>query len=118
MDEKSGSHNLHLCVVTLIVCTLVSAVAIIWIVDFVQESFQSTNAMALIITANDGIKSDDPNLEHNLSVATDALSMCKDFAWSLVVGLLVCLFAMGVRIKRTPFGGVGVNGRGRESKRL
>jgi hypothetical protein len=117
MDEENGNHNLHLCVVTLIVCTLVSAISIIWIVDFVQESFQSTNAMALIIT-DAGIKSDDPNLEHNLSVATDTLSMCKDFAWSLVVGLLVCLFAVGVRIKRTPFGGVGVKGRGRESKRL
>jgi hypothetical protein len=73
--------------------------------------------MALIIT-NAGIKSDDPNLERNLSVATDALSMCKDFAWALVVGLLVCLFAVGVRIKRTPFGRVGVKGKGRESKRL
>jgi ABC-type branched-subunit amino acid transport system permease subunit len=116
MDEKNGNHNLHLCVVTLIVCTLVSAASIIWIVDLVQESFQSTNAMALIIT-DAGIKSDDPNLERNLSVATDALSMCKDFAWALVVGLLVCLTAVIVRIKRSPFGGVGVKGRGRESKR-
>ena len=117
MDEKNGNHNLHLCVVTLIVCTLVSAVAIICIVDFVQESFQSTNAMALIIT-DAGIKSDDANLERNLSVSSDALSMCKDFAWSLVVGLLVCLTAVVVRIKRTPIVGVGVKGRGRESKRL
>jgi hypothetical protein len=117
MEEENENHNLHLCVVTLIVCTLLSAASIIWIVDLVQESFQSTNAMALIIT-NAGIKSDDPNLEQNLSVATDALSMCKDFAWALVTGLLVCLFAVGVRIKRTPFGGVGVKGRGRESKRL
>ena len=117
MEEKNGNHNLHLCVVTLIVCTMVSAISIIFIVDFVQESFQSTNAMALIIT-DAGIKSDDPNLERNLSVATDALSMCKDFAWALVTGLLVCLFAVGVRIKRTPFGGVEVKGKGKESKRL
>jgi hypothetical protein len=118
MDEENGNHNLQLSILTLIVCTLLSAVSIIWIVDFVLESFQSTNAMALLIT-DAGIKSDDPNLEHNLSVATSALLSCKDFAWALVVGLVVCLLAMVIRIKRPPpFNLVGVKGRVGQSKRL
>ena len=117
MEEKNGNHNLLLCVVTLIVCTLVSAISIIWIVDFVQESFQSSNTMAILIT-DAGIKSDDPNLERNLSVAGDALMMCKDFAWALVIGLSVCLMAVGIRIKRTPFAGFVGKGRVSTSKRL
>ena len=117
MDEKNESHNLHLSIVTLIVCTLVSAISIIYICDFVLESFQSTNAMAMLIT-DSGIKSDDPNLEHNLFVAGQALMSCKDFAWALVVGLSVCLIAVGVRIKRTPLVAIGGKGRGSASKRL
>jgi hypothetical protein len=117
MEEKNGNHNLLLCVVTLIACTMVSAISIIFIVDFVQDSFQSSNTMALLIT-DAGIKSDDPNLERNLSAAGEALLMCKDFAWALVVGLMVCLIAVVVRIRRTPISGVGVSVRGKSSKRL
>lgn len=117
MDEKNENHNLHLSIVTLIVCTLVSAVSIIYICNFVLESFQSTTACAMLIT-DSGIKSDDPNLERNLSVAGQALMSCKDFAWALVVGLSVCLFAVVIRMKRPSFDGVGVKGRGAVSKRL
>lgn len=55
--------------------------------------------MALIIS-DTGIKSDDANLEHQLSSATLALKTCKDFASALAVGMFACLVSIVLRLRK------------------
>ena len=56
--------------------------------------------MALFIT-DTGLKSDDKNLEHQLSTATVTLNTLRDVGLAVVVGSLMVLTAMGFRIWRS-----------------
>lgn len=56
-----------------------------WTCDYVLASFQDSNTMALLIT-DAGLKSDDKNLEGNLTTATQTLRYLKDIGLSVVVG--------------------------------
>ncbi len=55
-------------------------------------------AVALITDA--GTKSDDKNLERNLSSATMALKACRDLGWALSVGCLGVGVAVFLRLRR------------------
>lgn len=88
-------------VASLVVVSAITAVACAWICGFVLSSFQDSNAMVMLIT-DAGTKSDDKNLEHNLSSATTALKMVRDIGWALGVGTVAVGIAVAIRIRRKP----------------
>jgi hypothetical protein len=98
-ESPSGDKNLLLAVALLVVAALLSAAASAFICDFVLRSFQDTNAMVMLIT-DAGTKSDDKNLERNLSAATLALKTCRDLGWALSVGCLGVGVAVFLRLRR------------------
>lgn len=61
--------------------------------DFVLRSFQDTNAMVMLIT-DSGTKSDDKNLEKNLSTATMALVYLRDIGSAVVIGSIGVAFSV------------------------
>ena len=85
--------------VALLVCSSVGAFAVAYIADYILSSFQDTNAMVMLIT-DAGTKSDDKNLERNLSVATMALKTCRDLGWALSVGCLGVGVAVFLRLRK------------------
>jgi hypothetical protein len=97
--QPSGSDNLLLAVAALVVVCTVTAVACAWICSFVLSSFADSNTMALLIT-DAGVKSDDKNLEHQLSSATMALKTVRDIGWALGVGSLTVGVAVFIRYRR------------------
>jgi hypothetical protein len=98
-QSPSGDKNLLLAVSGLVLAALVAAAASAYICDFVLRSFQDTNAMVMLIT-DAGTKSDDKNLEKNLSAATMALKTCRDLGWALSVGCLGVGVAVFLRFRR------------------
>ena len=99
MQSEKRNNNLLIAVLGLVVCALSSSVFTALSCDFVLDSFQSSNCMALIIS-DTGIKSDDLNLEHQLSSATIALQTIRDFGYALAIGSFGVLVAVLVRIRR------------------
>jgi hypothetical protein len=83
----------------LVLAAFVSAACSAFICDFVLRSFQDTNAMVMLIT-DAGTKSDDKNLERNLTSATLALKSCRDLGWALSVGCLGVGVAVFLRLRR------------------
>ena len=83
----------------MMVCAFVGAVGVYYLSDFVLSSFQDTNAMVMLIT-DAGTKSDDKNLEHQLTAATLGLKACRDLGWALAVGCLGVGVAVFLRIRR------------------
>lgn len=77
--------NLIFAVAGLLGIALLSAGFTAWACDYVVKGFQDSNTMALLIT-DAGIKSDDKNLEKQLSSATSALLMLRDVGLSVVIG--------------------------------
>ena len=98
-QSPSGDNNLLLAVALLVVAALMAAAASAFICDFVLRSFEDTQAMVLLIT-DAGTKSDDKNLERNLSSATLALTACRDLGWALSVGCLGVGVAVFLRLRR------------------
>lgn len=93
----SGSDtNLLIAVAGLVAFSAIAAIATAYICGFVLDSFQDTNAMVMLIT-DAGTKSDDKNLEKNLSSATLALKACRDLGLALAVGCAGCGVAVGLR---------------------
>lgn len=99
MQNVVKNNNLLIAVLGLVVCALTSAVFTALSCDYVLDSFQSSDCMALIIT-DTGIKSDDQNLEHQLSSATIALQGIRDFGYALAIGSGMVLVAVLIRIRR------------------
>lgn len=91
--------NLHLSISGLLIVALVTAVSVAWICGYVLDSFQDSNAMAMLIT-DAGVKSDDKNLEHHLTFATKALIICRDLGWALGIGSLGCGVAVFLRTRK------------------
>ena len=85
--------------VALLICSAVGAFSVAYIADYILSSFQSTNAMVMLIT-DAGTKSDDANLERQLSVATLGLKACRDLGWALAVGCLGVGVAVFLRFRR------------------
>jgi len=86
-------------VTILTVAAGMSAMGSAWICDSVLSAFGNSQTMALIIV--DGgkeLKSDDANLEHQLSTATLALQTIRDFGWALALGCFGVLVAVLVKV--------------------
>jgi len=100
-DQQKGSvdTNLLWAVSILTVAAGMSALGSAWICDTVLSAFGNSQTMALIIV--DGgkeLKSDDANLERQLSTATVALQTIRDFGWALALGCLGVLGAVLFRL--------------------
>jgi len=98
-QRPSGSDNLLLSVVGLLLVCAITAVLVASICAFVLDSFQDSHAMAMLIT-DAGVKSDDKNLERQLSQATLALKACRDLGWALGMGSLGVGVAVFIRSQR------------------
>jgi len=85
--------------VALLVCSAVGAFSVAYISSYILDSFQTTTAMVMLIT-DAGTKSDDANLERQLSVATLGLKACRDLGWALAVGCLGVGVAVFLRFRR------------------
>jgi hypothetical protein len=77
----------------------VGAFSVAYISSYILDSFQNTTAMVMLIT-DAGTKSDDANLERQLSVATLGLKACRDLGWALAVGCLGVGVAVFLRFRR------------------
>lgn len=100
-DPQKGSvdTNLLWAVTILTVAAGMSALGSAWICDSVLSAFGNSQTMALIIV--DGgkeLKSDDANLERQLSTATLALQTIRDFGWALALGCFGVLVAVLVKV--------------------
>jgi hypothetical protein len=95
-SERSDD-NLLIAVGIILAVSCVCALYTAWVVQGVLESFQNSQTMALLIT-DAGVKSDDANLERQLSSATAALKMSADIAYALVVASLMMGLALGWRV--------------------
>ena len=98
-SPRVADNNLLIAVTGLVLAAFVAAAASAYICDFVLRSFQDTNAMVMLIT-DAGTKSDDKNLERNLTAATTALKTCRDLGWALSVGCLGVGVAVFLRFRR------------------
>ena len=98
-QKRSVDTNLLWAVTILTVAAGLSAFGSAWICEMVLSAFGNSKTMALIIV--DGgkqLKSDDANLERQLSTATIALQTIRDFGWALSIGCFGVLGAVLVRI--------------------
>lgn len=99
-NQPSGSEaNLLWATVALVACAAVAAFAVAFISDYILNSFQDSNTMALLIT-DAGTKSDDAKLEGQLTTATQGLKACRDLGWALAVGCLGVGVAVFLRLRR------------------
>jgi hypothetical protein len=72
-----------------------SALGSAWICESVLSAFGNSQTMALIIVdGGKSLKSDDAQLEHQLSTATLALQTIRDFGWCIGMGCLGVLGAV------------------------
>ena len=102
-SPKSADTNLLWAVVMLTLAAGVSALGSAWICESVLSAFGSSQTMALIIVdGGKDLKSDDANLERQLSTATLALQTIRDFGWALAVGCFTVLVAVLVRVFYRP----------------
>ena len=70
-----------------------------WACSYVVSSFQDSNTMALLIT-DAGLKSDDKNLEANLTTATTTLLFLRDIGFAVLLGVGGVLITLGIRQSR------------------
>jgi len=98
-ESPSEGNNLLYAVGLLVIAAFVSAACSAFICDFVLRSFQDSQSMVLLIT-DAGTKSDDKNLERNLTSATLALKSCRDLGWALSIGCLGVGVAVFLRLRR------------------
>ena len=102
-SPRSADTNLLWAVVMLTLAAGVSALGSAWICESVLSAFGSSQTMALIIVdGGKDLKSDDANLERQLSTATLALQTIRDFGWALAVGCFSVLVAVLVRVFYRP----------------
>ena len=99
-NQPSGSDaNLLWATVALVACAGLAAVSVAFITDYILNSFQDTNAMVMLIT-DAGTKSDDKNLERQLTSATLGLKACRDLGWALAIGCVGVGVAVFLRLRR------------------
>ncbi len=98
-ESPSEGNNLLYAVGLLVIAAFVSAACSAFICDFVLRSFQDSQSMVLLIT-DAGTKSDDKNLERNLTSATLALKSCRDLGWALSVGCFGVGVGVFLRLRR------------------
>jgi len=100
-NQPSGGSetNLLWATVALLVCSAVGAFSVAYISSYILDSFQNTTAMVMLIT-DAGTKSDDKNLERQLTSATLGLKACRDLGWALAVGCVGVGVAVFLRFRR------------------
>ena len=84
---KKENKNFLIAIIGILAITLVSSLFCSLTIDYILQSFNNSHCMAMLIT-DAGIKSDDINLENNLSSATRTLITLKDISLALFVGSL------------------------------
>ena len=98
-QQASGEANLLWALMIITLACALAAFATYWICDYVVEGFSDSNTMALLIT-DAGTKSDDANLERQLTTATLGLKACRDLGWALSVGCVGVGVAVFLRFRR------------------
>ena len=102
-NPRSADTNLLWAVVLLTLSAGMAAIGSAWICETVLSAFGNSQTMALIIVdGGKALKSDDANLERQLSTATLALQTVRDFGWALGIGCLGVLGAVLVRVFYRP----------------
>lgn len=91
--------NLIWAVLGLVGVAALSAGFTAWACGYVVSSFQDSNTMALLIT-DAGLKSDDKNLERNLTTATTTLLFLRDIGVAVLLGVGGVLITLGIRQSR------------------
>jgi len=84
---KQENKNFLIAIIGILAITLVSSLFCSLTIDYILQSLNNSNCMVMLIT-DAGIKSDDINLENNLSSATQTLITLKDISLALFVGSL------------------------------
>jgi hypothetical protein len=84
---KQENKNFLIAIIGILAITLVSSLFCSMTIDYILQSLNNSNCMVMLIT-DAGIKSDDINLERNLSSATQTLITLKDISLALFVGSL------------------------------
>jgi hypothetical protein len=96
-NAEHHNHNLRLAVIGCVAVSMICALTVYLTADFILASFRSTDAMVMLIT-DAGLRSDDKNLERNLSSATLALATCRDVCLALFLGCCLIGGAMAVKL--------------------
>jgi hypothetical protein len=96
-SAEHSLHNMRLAVIGCVIVSMICALTVYFTADFILASFQSTEAMVMLIT-DAGIRSDDKTLEKNLTSATLALSTCRDVCLALFLGCCLIGGAMVVKL--------------------
>lgn len=96
-SAENSLHNLRLAVIGCVVVSMICALTVYLTADFILASFRSTDALAMLIT-DTGLRSDDKNLERNLSSATLALGTCRDICLALFLGCCLIGGALAVKL--------------------
>ena len=97
--NQSGEGNLIWAIIGLLAISLLAAGFTAWSCDWVLSSFQNSNTMVMLIT-DAGIKSDDKNLEANLTAATATLRYLRDIGLAVVIGGAGVALALLIRHSR------------------
>lgn len=97
--SEGSDLNIMYATVAVLLCSAVGAVSVAFIADNILSSFANSPTMALLIT-DAGLKSDDANLERQLTTATMGLRACRDLGWALAVGCLGVGVAVFLRFRR------------------
>ena len=92
-----NQNNFLFVILSLLLISIISAGVTTYICSYVLDSFNNSNAMALIIT-DTGLKSDDLSLEQNLSTATKTLIFMHDLSMSLVIGCIGVSISLFIKI--------------------
>jgi histidinol dehydrogenase len=87
-DPAGQTFNLLLAVIGCVVIAALCAVTVYFTADFILQSYQDSNAQALLITG-DKIIADDKNLEAKLNSAQLALQTCKEISLALALSCVV-----------------------------
>ena len=97
--RESGSDNLLLAVALLVGFAGLTAYAVAYVSGYVLDEMNNRDFMVMIVT-DSGLKSDNKQLEANLSTATLALRSIRDLGWALSVGCLGVGVAVFIRSRR------------------
>lgn len=95
--NPSAENNLVWAVAIILAMACLCSAYTAWTIKSVLAGFQDSQTMVLLIT-DAGLKSDDKNLEHQLSSATTALKVSADIAYALVTASLMMAAALAWRV--------------------
>lgn len=98
-ESYAIKNNFVIAIIILVICSLICSLSVVYICDYVLDSFSNSNAMVGLIT-DSGLIFDDKNLESNISNATFGLKAARDFGSALSIGLIGISIVIILRIKK------------------